>query len=56
MLVPIHLSGNKVDQATGNEQALADAEDNFQVPQRERDAMDDLVDQLAALESKTVIG
>ena len=46
VLVPVHLSGYKRDNAQG-----PGAEGGAQVPERERDAMDDLVDQLAALES-----
>jgi hypothetical protein len=53
VLVPFHLSGNKGDQATGNSQAPTGAEGIPQVPERERDVMDELVDQLAALDSKS---
>lgn len=47
VLVPTHLSGNQVDPgATGTSNSP-------QVPEKERDVMDDLVDQLAALDSKS---
>ncbi|KIM85739.1 hypothetical protein PILCRDRAFT_343143 [Piloderma croceum F 1598] len=50
VLVPVHLGGNNGDQATGSAQGT---ESGSLVPERERDVMDDLVDQLAALESKS---
>jgi hypothetical protein len=53
VLVPVHLSGNNGDQATGNAQASANVEAGVLVPKQERDVMDDLVDQLAALDSKS---
>ena len=49
VLVPVHLSGNKGEHATGDIQVPAGVD----VPERERDVMDDLVDQLAALDSKS---
>jgi hypothetical protein len=55
MLMPIHLSGNKAEQDTGSahRSASAGVGSNLQVPEQERDVMDDLVDQLAALDSKS---
>jgi hypothetical protein len=53
LLVPVHLSGSKGDQVMGATQMPVGADGNPQVPERERDVMDDLVDQLAALESKS---
>ena len=47
VLVPVHLSGYKRDHAH--------VPAGVQVPERERDAMDDLVDQLAALDSQSQI-
>jgi hypothetical protein len=56
VLIPVHLSENKGGQATGNPQVFAGAGRSSQVPERERDVMDDLVDQLAALDSKSSRG
>ena len=54
VLVPVHLGGNNGDQATGSAaQTSVGTEDNSLVPERERDVMNDLVDQLAALDSKS---
>lgn len=51
VLVPVHLSGDKSDHPTA--QTPESVEGISQVPERERDVMDDLVDQLAALDSKS---
>jgi hypothetical protein len=56
VLVPVHLGGNNGDQATGSAQTSVGTEDNSLVPERERDVMNDLVDQLAALDSKSFGG
>jgi hypothetical protein len=53
VLVPVHLRGNNGDQVTGSAQASVGTEGGSLVPERERDVMDDLVDQLAALDSKS---
>lgn len=46
VLVPTHLRGSQVEAADGTLGAGGNH------PERQRDVMDDLVDQLAALESK----
>jgi hypothetical protein len=51
VLVPVHLSGDKSDQPTAQTPEIVKG--IYQVPERERDVMDDLVDQLAALDSKS---
>lgn len=52
MLVPVHLGGNKGERtASGDTQGRSGAVNSPQAA--ERDVMDDLVDQLAAMESKS---
>lgn len=52
MLVPVHLGGYKGDKiAPGDTQGQSGAVTGSQAA--ERDVMDDLVDQLAAMESKS---